>query len=72
MFMQRYFAKEKINEEFILYETDIHHIKNVMRMNMGEIIEIVRDNKLYLGEIINLEDLVKVKLIKTYKETIGY
>ena len=34
--MQRYFTKEKLGSYLILDETDIHHIKNVMRNKIGD------------------------------------
>ena len=45
--MQRYFAKGKNNNLFILDGSDIHHICNVMRMKNGEFIEVVYDEILY-------------------------
>ncbi len=45
--MQRYFAKEKKESLFILEQSDIHHIKNVMRMKIGDTIEVVYEKKLY-------------------------
>lgn len=48
--MQRYFAKDK----YILEDSDIHHIKSVMRMRIGDKIEVVYDNKLYIGKITSL------------------
>lgn len=45
--MQRYFAKEKIDNSFILDDSDIHHIVNVMRMKDGNFIEVVFDEVLY-------------------------
>ena len=41
--MQRYFAKV-VDNRVILSDSDIHHIKNVMRMNIGDKIEVVNDN----------------------------
>ena len=38
--MQRYFA---INKNLELEESDYHHIKTVMRMKPGDIIEVVYD-----------------------------
>lgn len=68
--MQRYFIKDKSNLDIITIDRDdSHHIKNVMRMNIGDMVEIVRDNKLYLGEIINLETQVKIKLIKICEDS---
>ena len=51
--MQRYFAKE-YKDKIILNDSDIHHIRNVMRMNIGDIIEVVNDSKLYLCKIESL------------------
>lgn len=45
--MQRYFAKNKVGNKFILDDGDIHHISNVMRMKNGEFIEVVYDSVLY-------------------------
>ena len=42
--MQRYFA---INKNLELSKDDYHHIKNVMRMKKGSIIEIVYDETIY-------------------------
>ena len=39
--MQRYFAKNIEKEKVTLKESDIHHIKNVMRMNIHNKIEVV-------------------------------
>ena len=42
--MQRYFAKEKKEDKLILYDSDIHHIKNVMRNKIGDKVEVVYEN----------------------------
>ena len=49
--MQRYFAKSKINNNLILNNNDIHHIKNVMRLKPGSKIEVVYNKKLYICKI---------------------
>lgn len=54
--MQRYFAKE-YNNNLVLQDSDIHHIKNVMRMKINDKIEVVYDNKLYICNIDNIEQL---------------
>ena len=54
--MQRYFAKE-FNDKLMLEDNDIHHIKNVMRMKIGDTIEVVYDNKVYICKINNIEPL---------------
>ena len=41
--MQRYFAKE-YKDNLILETSDIHHIKNVMRMKEKDLIEVVYDD----------------------------
>ena len=63
--MQRYFAKD-YKDKLILGDSDIHHIKNVMRMKIGESIEVVYDNKLYVCKIdsidpieLNIESIVQ-------------
>lgn len=52
--MQRYFAKD-YNDKLILRDSDIHHIKNVMRMKINDKIEVIYDNKLYICNIDTLE-----------------
>ena len=44
--MQRYFAN-KVNENIILGDGDVHHLLHVMRAKKGDEIEVVADNKLY-------------------------
>lgn len=65
--MQRYFVKEKINNNFILYDTDIHHIKKVMRCKIGDKIETVFDSTVYTCQITNLEPL-DLEIISSQKE----
>ena len=55
--MQRYFAKNNIDNKLILNDSDIHHIKNVMRMKVGDSIEVVCYNKLHICSIKELEPL---------------
>lgn len=49
--MQRYFAKDKIDDNIILESTDMHHIKNVMRMNSNDKIECIYNKKLYICRV---------------------
>lgn len=67
--MQRYFAKKKDDDDFILYDNDIHHIKNVMRFKNGEKIEVVYDNDVYLCEIIDLNPLSLRKIEKLQEDS---
>ncbi len=53
--MQRYFVNVKANNNFIIINDDYHHIVNVMRMNIGDQIEVSYYNKLYLCKIDNIE-----------------
>ena len=66
--MQRYFAKEKdINNNLILETSDLHHIKTVMRNVIGDQIEVIYDNEIYLCTIENIEPL-KLKIENVYVE----
>lgn len=58
--MQRYFAKEKINNEFILLENDLYHIKTVMRMKTGDNVEVVYENNVYLCSLSIDKNEIKV------------
>ena len=51
--MQRYFVKEKNNNNLILETDDMHHIKNVMRNKIGDLIECIYKEKLYICKIID-------------------
>ena len=57
--MQRYFAKGKRNDLFILEDSDLHHICNVMRMKSGDFIEVVYDEVLYKCSV-DIGDSVKI------------
>lgn len=63
--MQRYFAKSKKENEFILDNNDIYHILTVMRMKNNDEIEVVYDEELYIC-IIKLEDK-NIKIISDKK-----
>lgn len=65
--MQRYFAKEKNEDNFILYENDIHHIKNVMRYKEGDEIEVVYEKIVYKCKIKNVFPL-KLDIISSNHE----
>lgn len=62
--MQRYFVKGIKNNVFLFESSDIHHIKNVMRMHVSDVIECVFENELYRGEITSLDPLNVVVLKK--------
>lgn len=50
--MQRYFAKCKDKNSFILDDGDIHHICHVMRMRSGDFIEVVFNKVLYKCKVV--------------------
>ena len=62
--MQRYFNNEKVNNEFLMNLDDSNHIYKVMRMKLGDKIEVLCHEKLYTCEIINLDKNVKVRVIE--------
>ncbi len=62
--MQRYFAKDKVENTFILEPLDYHHIKHVMRMQENEQIEIVFKGILYLACVKNIIGDVFIELLK--------
>ena len=60
--MQRYFVD---NKNLNLNQKDIHHIKNVMRMKIGDLIEIINEEKLYICKIIEItKEDIKLKIIE--------
>ena len=65
--MQRYFVKEKNNGNFIVSDSDIHHIKKVMRCKNNDKIEIVFEKKVYLCNIDDIEQL-KLSIVDSYEE----
>ncbi|MDD3392441.1 MAG: RsmE family RNA methyltransferase [Bacilli bacterium] len=50
--MQRYFAIQKKDNNFILENSDNHHIKTVMRMKENDLVEVVFENHLYLCKLV--------------------
>ena len=68
--MQRYFVNKMDNNLFILESDSSYHIETVMRMKLGDFIEVVFDNQLYIAKIIDFNP-VKASLIEkldTYNE----
>jgi len=61
--MQRYF-KDTEKDIFELSSDDSYHITKVMRNNIGDRVEVVIDKKLYICEIIKIDNLVTVKKIE--------
>ncbi len=71
--MQRYFINENnliTNNIILIDEEDSHHIKDVMRMHVGEnVIACIKGtNKIYLCEIENIAKKVSLKIIEEKDE----
>ena len=66
--MQRYFASIRNNFAYLSKE-DEHHLLNVMRANKNEDIEIVFENKLYLGRINEIKPL-SIKVVEEIKSEV--
>ena len=65
--MQRYFVDKKDNNNFVLSDSDIHHIKKVMRCKNNDKIEIVFEKKVYLCNIDDIDNL-NLSIIEEYCE----
>lgn len=71
--MQRYFARKKGQNSFLLDDLDLHHIRHVMRMRNHDLIEVVFDQTLYLCEIDQIESNIQILLKerkKAFEESI--
>lgn len=62
--MQQYFA---INKNLKLDITDYHHIKNVMRMKVGDLIKIAYDNTIYMCKLTKIDNEIKYDIIEKIK-----
>lgn len=62
--MQRYFSNNSCDGIYKLNEDDSYHIKKVMRMNIGDLIEIVDNEKLCICQIIENNNLIMAKVIE--------
>ena len=69
--MQRYFTNKKVDNEFILNEDDLYHIKTVMRMKDNDQIIVVMDKNAYLCCLENLKDNIKI-IIKNELPKVDY
>ena len=67
--MQRYFNDKIDNNMVTLNQDDSYHIKKVMRMKLGEQIEVVSNKICYIAEITSLDtDNVQAKIIEKKEE----
>lgn len=70
--MQRYFGIKKENNKLYLEASDYHHIKNVMRYNDGDLVEVVVENKIYLGCIENVKQDISISIKKEIKNDVDF
>ncbi|ATZ20835.1 RsmE family RNA methyltransferase [Mesoplasma coleopterae] len=71
--MFRYFVEIKKDNNFIINNNDVHHIKNVVKLKNNEIIECVYEKEVYQTKIIDLtiENHVIVEIINKLETTIS-
>lgn len=69
--MQRYFSNKKIDNNLILNDDDIYHIKTVMRMKDKDEIIVVYDKLAYLCCIDNVKENIQIT-IKKELEKVDY
>jgi len=58
--MQRYFAKEKVDNSFILGDDDLYHIRTVMRMKDNDKIYVVYDKTTYICCLESVKSDIKI------------
>ena len=58
--MQQYFAKDK---DLTLEDSDYHHIKNVMRMGIGDNIKIIFNDVIYTCKLTSINTKIKFDII---------
>lgn len=68
--MQRYFTNEKNNNKFILKADDLFHIKTVMRMVDGDLIEVVYQSKVYICHLEDVNNNIKIMIVEELDEVI--
>jgi len=64
--MQRYFInKTQINNNIVtINESDTHHIKNVMRMSIGDNVYVCDNINAYLCEIVSINEITTLRIVK--------
>lgn len=67
--MQRYFAKQREENQFLLETDDYHHIKNVMRFKDGEKIQVVFEAIPYLCVLHYNQDQIQISFLEELEKT---
>ncbi len=62
--MQRYFAKDKIGNQFILGNDDLYHIKTVMRMRDKDQIYVVFNQTTYICCLENVKQNIQIMMVE--------
>lgn len=62
--MQRYFTNKRVDNEFILNDDDIYHIRTVMRMKDNDQIIVVMNKKAYLCCLESVKENIKILIEK--------
>lgn len=62
--MQRYFSNKLMDNRLYIDENDYYHIRKVMRMNDGDMIEVVYNHDAYICEIENVNECICAKIIE--------
>lgn len=68
--MQRYFVNEIKENKTYLNEEDSYHLRVVMRTKIGQSVEIVCKEKLYLGKVDTIDYLVAIEIEKQLEQSI--
>ena len=68
--MQRYFINNnQINNNIVtIIGDDVHHIKTVMRMRIGEKVYVCDELNTYICEIINITNTVELTILEEVNE----
>ena len=69
--MQRYFAKEKMDNQFILSSDDLYHIRTVMRMKDNDKIYVVYDEVTYICCLQNVKTNIEIEILDRLENNIN-
>ena len=69
--MQRYFAKEKNDNSFILGSDDLYHIRTVMRMKDNDKIYVVYDEETYICCLGNVKTDTKINIVEKLENNVN-
>ncbi len=71
--MHLFFLKQHKSDICQFHDDDIHHIVNVLRLNIGDEVQAIdKDNKVYLLKITDIKPTLKTKIVKEVKKDSEY